>query len=86
MSEAVYLHKPMLSTPIAHQFEQTLNAAYLERCGYGRYARTLDAGSLSAFLEAVPACEERLSAYSQDGNRLLLEALDGHLDAAAAGL
>jgi uncharacterized protein (TIGR00661 family) len=86
MSEAVYLHKPMLSMPIAHQFEQTLNSVYLERNGFGRYARALDGRSLSEFLEAVPACEERLSAYSQDGNRLLLDALDGLLDAAAAGL
>lgn len=86
MSEAVYLHKPMLSMPIGHQFEQTLNAVYLERNGYGRYARVLDAPSLSAFLAAVPACEERLAAYSQDGNRLLLDALDGLLDTAAAGL
>jgi uncharacterized protein (TIGR00661 family) len=86
MSEAVYLHKPMLSMPIAHQFEQTLNSVYLERNGFGRYARTLDGRSLSEFLEAVPACEERLSAYSQDGNRLLLETLDGLLDSAAAGL
>jgi uncharacterized protein (TIGR00661 family) len=86
MSEAVYLHKPMLSMPIAHQFEQTLNSVYLERSGFGRYARILDGRALSEFLEAVPACEERLSTYSQDGNRLLLEALDGLLDTAAAGL
>jgi uncharacterized protein (TIGR00661 family) len=86
MSECVYLHKPLLATPVVGQFEQTLNTLYLEREGFGRYARSLDLPTLSAFLDAVPACEERLSGYAQDGNRLLLEALDGLLDGAAAGL
>ncbi|HVW27681.1 MAG TPA: MJ1255/VC2487 family glycosyltransferase [Polyangiaceae bacterium] len=86
MSECVYLHKPMLSMPVGGQFEQTLNALYLEREGYGKHARTLDAATLSAFLDAIPGCEERLAAYSQDGNRRLLAALDGMLDRRAAGL
>jgi uncharacterized protein (TIGR00661 family) len=86
MSECVYLRKPMLSMPIGGQFEQTLNALYLEREGYGKYARALDSATLSAFLDAIPGCEERLAGYSQDGNRRLLEALDGLLDRCAAGL
>jgi UDP:flavonoid glycosyltransferase YjiC (YdhE family) len=86
MSESVYLHKPMLAMPVVGQFEQTLNALYLEREGFGRYARSLDDSVLSAFLQAVPLCEERLNAYVQDGNRLLLGALDELLDGVAAGL
>jgi uncharacterized protein (TIGR00661 family) len=86
MSECVYLHKPLLAAPVVGQFEQLLNALYLEREGYGRYARALDLPTLSAFLDAVPACEERLGAYAQDGNRLLLGALDGFLAGVAAGL
>ncbi len=86
MSEAVYLRKPMLAMPIGGQFEQTLNALYLEREGYGKYARTLDAATLTAFLDALPACEAKLAGYSQDGNRLLLGALDALLDRCAAGL
>ena len=38
MGEAVYLHKPMLAVPLARQFEQVLNARYLEHEGYGRCA------------------------------------------------
>jgi uncharacterized protein (TIGR00661 family) len=86
MSECVYLHKPVLATPVGGQFEQVLNTLYLEREGYGRHARTVDGPSLEAFLEEVPRCEEKLSHYSQDGNRLLLSALDELLDASAAGL
>ena len=86
MSECVYLHKPVLSSPVGGQFEQLLNALYLEREGYGRYAPTVDRAVLEAFLDAVPDCEQRLAAYRQDGNKLLFAALDHHLDVAAAGL
>jgi uncharacterized protein (TIGR00661 family) len=86
MSESVYLHKPMLAVPLVGQFEQLLNALYLQRLGYGRYARVVDQETLSGFLSAVPECAERLSHYEQDGNRQLLAALDGHLDVAAARL
>ena len=33
MGEAVYLHKPMLAVPIAKQFEQVMNARYLQKLG-----------------------------------------------------
>jgi uncharacterized protein (TIGR00661 family) len=35
MSEALYLGKPVFSLPVAWQFEQWLNARYLEDLGYG---------------------------------------------------
>ncbi len=87
MSECVYLHKAMLSVPIEGQFEQVLNARWLQRLGYGRYAPSLDdPTAITAFLDAVPSCEEALAPYHQDGNRDLLAALDELLDRAAAGL
>jgi uncharacterized protein (TIGR00661 family) len=87
MSECVYLHKPMLAVPIGAQFEQTLNARWLERLGYGRYAPSLDDPKVvHAFLDAVPGCEEALASYRQDGNTDLLGALDELLDQASAGV
>jgi uncharacterized protein (TIGR00661 family) len=87
MGEAVYFHKPMLTVPLEGHFEQTLNARWLEHLGYGKYARSIDdAAQVRAFLDAVPACAEKLASYSQDGNRELLGALDEQLDRAAAGL
>jgi len=86
MGEAVYLRKPMLAVPLGLQFEQVLNARWLERLGYGMEAPTLDdPTAVKAFLDRVPACEESLAGYRQDGNRLLLEELDGLLGRAAAG-
>lgn len=87
MSECVYLHKPMLAVPLQAQFEQVLNARWLQKLGYGRWAPSLDdPREIEAFLAAVPACEERLASYQQDGNRDLLAALDEQLDRAGAGL
>lgn len=87
MGEAVYLHKPMLSVPIGSQFEQVLNAKYLELEGFGRYAASLDdPTTVHEFLKAVPGCQEKLSRYAQDGNRKICGAIDEYLDRAAAGV
>ena len=87
MGEAVYLHKPMLAVPLARQFEQVLNARYLQLEGYGRHAETLnDAKTILDFVSAIPACEAKLAAYSQDGNKLIFGAIDEWLDKAAAGI
>jgi uncharacterized protein (TIGR00661 family) len=87
MGEAVYLHKPMLAVPLAHQFEQVLNARYLELEGFGKHAETLDdPKTITDFLESVPACEAKLAHYTQDGNKEIQRALDEWLDKAAAGV
>jgi uncharacterized protein (TIGR00661 family) len=83
MGEAVYLHRPMLAVPLAGQFEQVLNARYLEREGYGLCAEELTDAHLGAFLERIPDCERKLASYKQDGNRDLLESLETSLATAA---
>lgn len=79
MGEAVYLRRPMLAVPLRQQFEQVLNARYLEREGYGLAADALDAATLGRFIEGLPDFERKLAGYSQDGNTDLLRALDGSL-------
>ncbi len=87
MGEAVYLRKPMLSVPIAKQFEQIFNARYLEHLGYGRFAESLDEETpIYNFLDAIESCQARLASYSQDGNNELFASLDGLLDRAAGGV
>jgi uncharacterized protein (TIGR00661 family) len=85
MGEAVYLRRPMLAVPLKEQFEQILNARYLEREGYGLAAETIDAPALGRFLEGLPDFERKLAGYSQDGNTDLLGALDASLARAAGG-
>jgi hypothetical protein len=72
----------MLSLPVQGQFEQTLNALYLEKLGYGRHTEVLDSETLESFLADVPRCAEALKGYSQDGTRLMLEALDQQISLA----
>ena len=87
MGEAVYLHKPRLAVPVGRQFEQVLNARYLEHEGYGRHAETLeDPKTVLDFVAAIPACEAKLASYSQDGNSEIQRAIDEWLDKAAAGV
>jgi uncharacterized protein (TIGR00661 family) len=82
MGEAIYLHRPTLAVPVRKQFEQVLNARYLEREGYGLAADELTEARLGEFLERIPDCERKLAAYHQEGNNDLLAALDRTLEAA----
>jgi len=87
MGECVYLHKPMLSVPISGQFEQVLNGRYLTREGFGVMAPNLDdPRTVHAFVEKIPEFEANLSRYEQDGNSLLLGAVNEFFDRAAADL
>jgi uncharacterized protein (TIGR00661 family) len=87
MGEAVYLRKPMLAVPLARQFEQVLNARYLELEGYGRHAQSLDdATTVTDFLRNIPRYEQKLATYEQDGNKKITGAIDEWLDKAAAGI
>ena len=83
MSEAVYLRRPMLSVPIAGQFEQVINALYLDKLGYGMYAKSLEGDVMQRFFEKVPDCTKALQEYVQDGNRVMLDTLDKVLVEAA---
>jgi uncharacterized protein (TIGR00661 family) len=76
MGEAVYLHKPMLSVPLKGQFEQTLNALYLQKLGYGEYHRELDEKAIVEFLDRAPEYAKNVRAHQQDRNRAILEKLD----------
>ena len=82
MGEAVYLGKPLLAVPVKHQFEQTLNALYLQQYGYGEYHRDLSPAGITGFLEKIDDYAEKLQGHRQEGNRLIFEALDRLLPAA----
>ncbi len=68
ISEAVYLKKPIYSFPIANQFEQWMNAAYIHKLGYGRHFDDLSADNLKAFLYDLPRFTQNLARYQQNGN------------------
>jgi uncharacterized protein (TIGR00661 family) len=76
ISESIYLKKPVLSIPVKGQFEQILNAIYLERLGYGEFHEELNVDILENFLSRLDVYYDSLKSYSQDGNKSLLKELD----------
>ncbi len=83
MSEVTYLKIPMLSLPIEGQFEQQLNARYLEKLGYGMFADELDADVILRFLENTSTYEEALASYPSQDNSMTFRCLDELLERAA---
>jgi uncharacterized protein (TIGR00661 family) len=79
ISEAVFLHKPICAIPIPAQFEQFLNAAEVEKLGYGRHFQALTADHLKAFLYDLTGFKTALASYRQDGNGVLFRQLDALL-------
>ena len=84
LSEAVYLGKPVLSVPLHGQFEQLMNARYLDRAGFGLCAPTVDAQVLSSFLDELDKFHYRLEEYVQDGNVVAVDTILERVTAAAA--
>jgi uncharacterized protein (TIGR00661 family) len=76
MGEAVYLKKPLLAVPVRKQFEQLLNALYLQKLGYGEYHEHLHPEAVAGFCKKTDTYAQNLSSYSQDGNAKILSSLD----------
>ncbi|MBA4054432.1 MAG: UDP-glucuronosyltransferase [Marivirga sp.] len=79
ISEAVYLKKPVYSFPLKNQFEQFMNAAFIQKLGYGRHFENLDADSIKAFLYDLSTFSNNLSLYNQQGNEVLFKLLHKQL-------
>ena len=76
INEALSLGKPVFSVPVRHQFEQEMNARYLENLGYGLAAPKMEGAVLGAFLQETPKFAEQVKTHQQDGNKLLFATLD----------
>jgi len=83
LSEAVYLGKPVLAMPLRGQFEQLMNARYLEHEGYGTCTLSIDAEDVNRFLAGLDGFHERLAGYAQDGNREALGVINRTVEEAA---
>jgi uncharacterized protein (TIGR00661 family) len=85
MGEAVHLRVPMLAVPLEAQFEQEMNARWLEHLGYGERAATLDADRVAAFLARTDEHAHALQSYTPRDNSMLYACVDECLARAAAG-
>jgi uncharacterized protein (TIGR00661 family) len=80
IGEALYLGKPVFSIPVTNQYEQMLNARYLEELGYGLCAERIEPDVLRLFLAEAPKYAARVAKHRQDGNRELLQVVDRLLE------
>jgi len=53
ISECLYLRKKMLLLPLAGQYEQLLNARYIEKLGLGTWTKQVDEEAVSRFLDRL---------------------------------
>jgi uncharacterized protein (TIGR00661 family) len=74
--EAIYLGKPILSVPVRRQFEQEMNARYLEAYGYGLAAPRMEADVLDAFLRQERQYVRALRHHHQKGNEVTYRTVD----------
>lgn len=79
LGEAIYLGKPVYSVPVRHQYEQLMNARYLEELDYGLGADSVDADVLRMFLAENAKYAARVARHAQDGNQLLFRTVDAVL-------
>lgn len=85
MSEALWLGKPMLAVPLAGQFEQMLNARWLEHLGYGLMTEELSRKEILRLLERGDACRNKMRRHRQHGNAEAFEVIDSQVERLTAG-
>ncbi|MGC9517669.1 MAG: MJ1255/VC2487 family glycosyltransferase [Methanomicrobiales archaeon] len=76
ISEALYLKKPILSIPIKKQFEQIVNAIYLDKLGYGKFLEEFEKEDIENFFKNLESYNENLKSYQHPGNDKLLNDLE----------
>lgn len=65
LSEAIYLGKPVLSLPVHKQFEQMLNASYLQKLGYGVNATHFSGEVFGQFMKNLKEYKKNLRTFDR---------------------
>lgn len=76
ISEALYLKKPILSVPVRGQFEQILNAIYLEKAGFGRFYEKLSEDVIGNFIKNLSKYEKNLKKFNKVGNEDVIKKME----------
>jgi uncharacterized protein (TIGR00661 family) len=76
ISEALYLDKPYLAIPVKNQFEQTFNAYYLHKLGYGAWWEDVGKEQIESFLFNLPFYSDNLHSYPRANNGAILAKVD----------
>ena len=70
MAESLYLKKPYFALPLKGQFEQTLNALFLKKSGFGDYAEDITKKDVDNFLDNLDNYRKKLKRYAPNYNKL----------------
>jgi len=76
ISEALHLGKPYLAMPVEGQFEQILNAYYLEKLGYGQFLQKVTKENVETFLLNLGKYRLNLLKYKKEDNQKIFNKLD----------
>ena len=74
--EALYLKKPVLSIPVKNQFEQYINASYIDKMGFGEFHDEINEEIIKGFLSRLNIYEKKLEKQRMIGNNDLFKKLD----------
>ncbi len=64
ITEALHLGKPVLSIPVQGQFEQILNAYYIQNLGYGLTSNMLTPELMFSFVKHLPEFRKNIAKYN----------------------
>lgn len=77
--ECLHLEKPMLVMPIARQYEQVLNAYYVDSLGYGKWARGLDVAQIESFVTQLDAFSRNIAELPKACMETVLDEIESNL-------
>ncbi len=64
ISEAIFLGKPVYAFPLVNQFEQMLNAYYLQRMGLGMFDKVPDKKRLQEYIDNLPKFQKEAKKHA----------------------
>lgn len=76
LTEALYLQKPVFAIPIKRQYEQILNAYYLQKLGYGVAVKDITVSNFTEFLKNKKIYEKNIKKIKWDNNKRLFGMLE----------
>ena len=76
ISEAVSLHKPVLSIPIKGTFEQVLNAMQIKNLGYGDMCDSINRKALLSFIKNNDKYYQNIKKYKKEDNSRIIAKIE----------
>ncbi|RME41996.1 MAG: hypothetical protein D6788_00020 [Planctomycetota bacterium] len=77
--ECIHLEKPMLLTPIRKQYEQMINAHYVQKLGYGRAIPRLTPEEVDRFLDELPRYRSAMAGLRFSGAARAADVIEAEL-------